>query len=340
MNSNSPAKRKRPTDPCQYGKKCYRKNPHHFMEYTHEHLDKIICQVLTDSENDYKIPDNLIANKDLILNQIKIINDLYPKMSPSPNAKRSKMDESAKCATVNSAATENPEQKPKQTIVTSTIEKVAKESPNTFSMISTSVDGCSSSCEGQQGSTSNREPKPKINISDYNPVVAPKGKMAEKLKAAHPYNYFLTVIPSSPATHSEPLSITFQELLDPSLGELESSVQINFMVELGWLLAQYHFAGELNKPLLILYGNEAEELQTISQKKTNVKTHFIRMGNPFATHHTKMMLFGYKDQSMRVVVSTANLYEADWHNRTQGNNSIINNLNHRTITKHFFNYSL
>lgn len=31
-----------------------------------------------------------------------------------------------------------------------------------------------------------------------------------------------------------------------------------------------------------------------------------------------MMLLGYKDGSMRVVISTANLYEDDWHNRTQG----------------------
>lgn len=31
-----------------------------------------------------------------------------------------------------------------------------------------------------------------------------------------------------------------------------------------------------------------------------------------------MMLLAYKDGSMRVVVSTANLYEDDWHNRTQG----------------------
>lgn len=338
MNNNSPAKRKRPTAPCQYGKSCYRKNPHHFMEYTHEHLDKIICQVSTDSTNDYQIPDDLISNKELILNQIKIINDIFPSMSPPspppPDAKRSKMDESANSTTVNSA----PEQKPKQNIVMSTTKQVEKESPKTFSMISSSVDGCSPSCEREQGSSSTREPKPKVNISDYNPVVAPKGKMAEKLKAAHPYNYFLTVIPSSPATHSEPLSITFQELLDSSLGELESSVQINFMVELGWLLAQYHFAGELNKPLLILYGNETEELQTISQKKPNVKTHFIRMGNPFATHHTKMMLFGYKDQSMRVVVSTANLYEADWHNRTQGK-PILNHLNSKTIKHNVFNSS-
>lgn len=31
-----------------------------------------------------------------------------------------------------------------------------------------------------------------------------------------------------------------------------------------------------------------------------------------------MSFFGYTDGSMRMVVSTANLYEDDWHNRTQG----------------------
>lgn len=31
-----------------------------------------------------------------------------------------------------------------------------------------------------------------------------------------------------------------------------------------------------------------------------------------------MMIFCYTDNSVRVIVSTANLYEDDWHNRTQG----------------------
>jgi len=31
-----------------------------------------------------------------------------------------------------------------------------------------------------------------------------------------------------------------------------------------------------------------------------------------------MSLFYYKDNSMRVVVSTANLISSDWYNRTQG----------------------
>lgn len=31
-----------------------------------------------------------------------------------------------------------------------------------------------------------------------------------------------------------------------------------------------------------------------------------------------MMIFAYKDGSMRIVISTANLYANDWENRTQG----------------------
>lgn len=101
------------------------------------------------------------------------------------------------------------------------------------------------------------------NIHDYIPVVLPKGQMAAKLEAAAPYNYFLTAITSSPATHKEPLTVTLQgnlkhfllmhfvyiqhfaEILDPSLGELECSMHMNFMIDIGWLLGHYYFAGVL-----------------------------------------------------------------------------------------------
>ena len=42
-----------------------------------------------------------------------------------------------------------------------------------------------------------------------------------------------------PETHNQSLTLHFSDLLDPSLGMLEESLQMNFMVELGWLLAQY-----------------------------------------------------------------------------------------------------
>jgi tyrosyl-DNA phosphodiesterase-1 len=67
-------------------------------------------------------------------------------------------------------------------------------------------------------------------MKKYLRVIMPKGQMAEKLKNAAPYNVFLTTVSDSQATHTDPLSVTFLELLDPSLGELESSVQFNFMV--------------------------------------------------------------------------------------------------------------
>lgn len=36
--------------------------------------------------------------------------------------------------------------------------------------------------------------------------------------------------------------MNFSEIFDSSLGEVESSVQINFMVDIGWLLGHYYFA--------------------------------------------------------------------------------------------------
>ncbi|XP_058463554.1 probable tyrosyl-DNA phosphodiesterase isoform X2 [Malaya genurostris] len=156
------------------------------------------------------------------------------------------------------------------------------------------------------------------NINDYYPVVAPRGQMAKKLESAAPYNFFLTTITDAKVTHREPLSITFQELLDNSLGDLESSVQMNFMVDIGWLLGHYFFAGYEDRPLLILYGDETPELKTVSSKKPNVTAVKVHIATPFGVHHTKMGLYAYTDGSMRIVVSTANLYEDDWHNRTQG----------------------
>ncbi|PSN34604.1 putative tyrosyl-DNA phosphodiesterase [Blattella germanica] len=121
------------------------------------------------------------------------------------------------------------------------------------------------------------------NNSEGNPVVSGgqastiKKGFAARLAAAAPYNFFLTAIRDSPPTHREPLSVCFHQLLDPSMGDLDSSLQINFMVELDWLMEQYKVFG-----------------------------------------HDKMSLFYYKDNSLRVVVSTANLISSDWYNRTQG----------------------
>lgn len=279
------------------------------MEYSHDHLDKIIEQNGANSNfADYKVPVELELTKQIILDQVKIILDLFPDLKLAPTAKKEKNE------TVPAApSTSDQNNKDVECVV------VVAERPNKIvTNSSSSSTNATNDAIGQQKPVqrpNNNGTGP--NISDYIQVVLPKGQMAQKLANARPYNYFLTAITSSPQTHTEPLSITLQEILDTSLGEIECTLQINYMVDIGWLLGHYHFAGCLDKPHLILYGNETDDLRTISTKKPQVTAQFIQMPK-FATHHTKMMLLGYKDGPMRVVVSTANLYEDDWHNRTQG----------------------
>lgn len=255
---------------CQYGKECIKTDPSHFIEYNHEHIDEIIGRnTAVNAVEQYQVPDDIPIPRDLMLQQIEIIKQLFPNRFLKQNTKISALDD-----------------------------------------------------ETVQPSTSNETKliyfEDNVEVQDHIKVIRPKGKMAEKLMEARPYNYFLTCVTSSPQTHNEPLSITFQEILDPSLGDLECSVQINFLIDPDWLLLQYHFAGHLNKPMLILYGMECPELDRIAKLKSQITVHKVEMKNRFGSHHSKIMLLGYKDGSMRVVISTANLYEDDWDNRTQG----------------------
>lgn len=217
----------KPTSNCQYGKQCYRKNPQHFLEYRHEHLDKIIESNRTaNSVQQYNIPSEFLPDKDLILDQIKILNEQFPRQTDiEPAAKRTKAEETA---SVQSNAVNSPAVKSKATSTPTN----DRSNGNNERVASTSAAPVAPSPAPSQKATA----MPKMNIHDYVKVVNPKGRMAQKLENARPYNYFLTCITSSPKTHTEPLSITFQEILDPSLGDLECSVQINFMVDAGWLL--------------------------------------------------------------------------------------------------------
>jgi len=82
----------------------------------------------------------------------------------------------------------------------------------------------------------------KFGTLKFMPVAVEKGGMARKLEGAAPYNIFLTAIKDSKPTHQEPLTITMQEIFDESLGKIESSVQINYEIDLYWLLAHYQHA--------------------------------------------------------------------------------------------------
>ncbi|XP_076236106.1 tyrosyl-DNA phosphodiesterase glaikit [Calliopsis andreniformis] len=143
-------------------------------------------------------------------------------------------------------------------------------------------------------------------------VVEP-GNFALKYALSAPYHLFYSRIQKSKATYDQQFSITFPEILDISLGEIVSSLQINFMVDVGWLCLQYLLAGQ-RTDMLILYGERVDE------EKVGLQIAMIpvQMPTKFGCHHTKIMILKYKDDGIRVVVSTANLYSDDWENRTQG----------------------
>lgn len=74
-------------------------------------------------------------------------------------------------------------------------------------------------------------------------------------------------------------------MLDFSLGDLEHSIHINFMVELPWLLAQYAVTGHVKPSMTILYGVEDEDLDK-PPKHLNLTAVKVKSPFPFGHHHT------------------------------------------------------
>ncbi|XP_050676783.1 probable tyrosyl-DNA phosphodiesterase isoform X2 [Leptidea sinapis] len=265
-------------------------------------------------DGDFEIPSELSLQRSMIVDQLTVMVEkkLYTPISDEREIKNETSNENANIA--------NDED---TTVATSSKETVQ-----------TKIDAKQQTGDKCYVASARREKSPKMEAvrdSDYRPiipptrkleeffkVVPPKGQMSEKHDRSAPFHIFYTTITDARETHSQPYSITLHEILDRSLGELQCSLQINFMVDASWLLAHYYFAGYSGKKLTILYGDDALDLRDINQKKPNVTAHYVTMATPFGKHHTKMMILCYEDGSLRVVVSTANLYSDDWENRTQG----------------------
>ncbi|XP_037088035.1 tyrosyl-DNA phosphodiesterase 1-like [Pollicipes pollicipes] len=139
-----------------------------------------------------------------------------------------------------------------------------------------------------------------------------KTTVKDRLQQAEPISFFLTKVRSVKSTWRERLSLGLVELLDPSLGELKASLQLNFLVDLDWLLEAYGVYGHQHKPLTVLHG-----IDPFSAPQSNVTVQKVSMPYPFGTHHTKMMLFEYTE-GIRVVIHTSNLVDEDWQDKTQG----------------------
>nr|CAH7733886.1 unnamed protein product [Callosobruchus chinensis] len=275
---------------CPHAERCYRKNPHHFKEFDHPHLNDFIKMGDT-----VKIPDDMPQPASLYKEQIEILKPILKSSSKNGVADDSD-DLTAKKPSNN------------------TLKQKAQKSPSSTGS-SSEVAGSSKGRVSNRGKTTSYQSTG--DTIDYKK--APPGSMLEKLERVAPYNLFFTTISKAPETLTQPNAITFTDLLCPSLGSLKCSLQINFMIDIDWLLKQYKARGLSSKPLTILYGDDWPDLDKFIDKFCpNVTYKLLKMKDPFGIHHSKIGVYIYKDESLRVVVSTANLYFEDWNYYNQG----------------------
>ncbi|KAI9332466.1 tyrosyl-DNA phosphodiesterase I [Zopfochytrium polystomum] len=121
------------------------------------------------------------------------------------------------------------------------------------------------------------------------------------------------------------------DAIDDATGNAET-VDLSELINEPWrLMYQFNykfdpewFFGHLDDAMLgreiVFVVHYQPELKAWSQSKdcpANIKLVFPRV-EMFGTHHTKMMIFFYEDDTARVVIHTANLVQTDWGKKTQG----------------------
>lgn len=172
----------------------------------------------------YIVPDEHSFSEDIILEQLQIIDTLFPSTKvqnsvPDVADKRNSLGDDKSC----SSAKRKKVDSDSQTKVTDKVEIVKQTTKEPVSRIEfkesikRAFEASKTINSSEQSNVAPISPKPapsssKItrDIHQYISVVNPNGQMQKKLDQAAPYNFFLTTITDSKPTHQEPLSITFQ----------------------------------------------------------------------------------------------------------------------------------
>jgi len=274
---------------CSFASSCYRRNPHHFREYKHHHLALLLAKhpgLDSQSQLNVQLKEQLKIYADIEHGYNSSVAVTNPRDNPVATRSEDKKD-----ATEYNGETTNMKTNP-----------------------GTSKRPRAPSSEDDEDDAKKRARAgagvPGAGASKISGVQA-------KLRAAAPYNFFLTKVRDCPATHKALDSLYMTDILHPSLGKLATTLQINFMVDLDWLVMNYEATKTEHLPLVILYGAENPELAS-PNLAANIRAVRVKPKYPYGVHHTKMMVLLYEDMSVRVVVHTANLVPSDWENRVQG----------------------
>ncbi|KAL2726846.1 putative tyrosyl-DNA phosphodiesterase isoform X1 [Vespula squamosa] len=296
---------------CPFMEKCYRKNPIHFAEMSHPHLERLVIDQLDDTIN---VPDVLDfeCDRSLLLDQLKVIQIVMRRERDKDKDSFLKLKKDLLSMDIiqNSTTSKSPNEVSKSEGQSLDIEN--QQSSSSSVSIMDTYESCKLNKDREE---IRKKAIKKMKQQGLEVSLVEPGEFAVKYALAAPYYIFFTRIDKSLSTYNQPFSITFPEILDKSLGEIKSSLQINFMVDVGWLCLQYLLAGQ-KANITILYGDGCR----VDEEKLGQNITLVPIPQPieYGCHHSKMMILEYSDGGIRIVISTANLYADDWENRTQG----------------------
>ncbi|KAF9582714.1 tyrosyl-DNA phosphodiesterase 1 [Lunasporangiospora selenospora] len=104
--------------------------------------------------------------------------------------------------------------------------------------------------------------------------------------------------------------------------DLELLVQINYMIDPEFAMQRVHHSIRNELPIIMYHGLRLKPFELL-QMESNVRKAYPNVTlysvpvPVIGTHHTKAIILFYKDNTMQLVVHTANLIEQDWRNKTQ-----------------------
>ncbi|KAL6739606.1 hypothetical protein Aduo_013040 [Ancylostoma duodenale] len=160
--------------------------------------------------------------------------------------------------------------------------------------------------KNETGATAGLAVNNSANASEYSPAGLVSGQM---------YFTRVDVLPDRFNTDAFSLSDILQ-IIRPQL-----SIHFNFMIDLEWLIQQYP-APCRDSPIICVVGEkmgtDKKSLQTEvnANKWSNVSVLGATLPIPFGTHHTKLSILECETK-LHIIVSTANLIEGDWDQKTQ-----------------------
>lgn len=112
-------------------------------------------------------------------------------------------------------------------------------------------------------------------------------------------------------------SFSLEELLE--LISPVASIHFNFEIDLSWMMSKY--PARCNRSPVTIVVGERDVFSVQRDVKqgnfTNVVVYGASLPIPYGSHHTKLSIFESNLGRLHIIISTANLVQGDWENKTQ-----------------------